>query len=58
MLEDKDWQIERGATPSEIAGLIAASANPPPDDYLSYMNFSNGGEGPPSIDPLWLVQHS
>lgn len=55
MLEDKDWQIEVGATASEIAGLIAASANSLPDDYLSYLKFSNGGEGPLSIDPLWLV---
>ncbi|WP_121629809.1 SMI1/KNR4 family protein [Tropicibacter alexandrii] len=55
MLEDKDWQIEAGATESEIAGLIAASAHPLPADYLSYLNFSNGGEGPLSIDPQWLV---
>ncbi len=58
MLEDKDWQTEAGAAASEIAGLIAASANPLPDDYLSYLNFSNGGEGPLSIDPLWLVLDS
>lgn len=55
MLEDKDWQIQAGAAASEIAGLIAASAHPLPADYLSYLNFSNGGEGPLSIYPLWLV---
>jgi hypothetical protein len=55
MLEDKDWKIETGAEASEIASLIAASAHPLPDDYLSYLSFSNGGEGPLSIHPLWLV---
>lgn len=55
MLQEKDWQIQVGAAANELADLIAVSANPLPDDYLSYLNFSDGGEGPLSIHPLWLV---
>jgi hypothetical protein len=55
MLEDKDWQTQMGSPADELADLISASSNPLPDDYLSYLNFSNGGEGPLGVDPLWLV---
>ena len=55
MLEGKDWQAKAGATAVELADLIAASGNTLPDDYLSFLSFSNGGEGPLSVDPLWLV---
>jgi hypothetical protein len=57
MLEGKDWQIKAGATAVELADLIAATGNILPDDYLSFLSFSNGGEGPLSIDPFWLVLH-
>ncbi len=55
MLEGKDWQAKAGATAVELADLIAASGNTLPDDYLSFLSFSNGGEGPLSVVPPWLV---
>ncbi|OYU37483.1 MAG: hypothetical protein CFE33_20680 [Pseudorhodobacter sp. PARRP1] len=55
MFKDKDWHVQIGAAPTELDDLMAASGNSLPDDYLSFLSMSNGGEGPLSIDPLNLV---
>ena len=46
MFKDKDWYVQIGAAPTELDDLMAASGNSLPDDYLSFLSMSNGGEGP------------
>ncbi len=55
ILRDIDWQKEAGATSAEISDLIAASEFALPNDYLSFLRLNNGGQGPLSVQPLWLV---
>lgn len=51
------WRGKAGATAAELADLAAASGWPLPDDDLSFLQVSNGGEGELSVPPLWLVLH-
>lgn len=51
------WRGKAGATATELADLAAASGWPLPDDDLSFLQVSNGGEGELSVPPLWLVLH-
>ena len=55
MLQGKEWQAKAGAPADQIADLIAASGNTLPDDYLSFLRHSNGGEGELCVHPFWLV---
>ena len=52
------WQPKAGAAHEELAKLVAASGVRLPQDYLAFLRLSNGGEGPLSVDPLWLVLDS
>ncbi|AUH32051.1 hypothetical protein [Paracoccus tegillarcae] len=58
MLIDKDRQTEAGGPAQELADLIDASKNAPPEDYLSFLTCSNGGQGGLSVQPLWLFLHA
>jgi len=53
-----DWQHRSGALTSEISDLIAASAFALPDDYLTFLSTSNGGEGSLSKGPFHAVLDS
>ncbi|MFN4157841.1 MAG: SMI1/KNR4 family protein [Gemmobacter sp.] len=55
MLERKDWQPQPGVPADDLDKLTAAAALALPEDYLSFLRVSNGGEGPLSVHPLWLV---
>ena len=57
-MKDKNWSTKAGAAAADIAELIAMSGNALPEDYLRFLRFSNGGEGPLSIQPFWLVLDS
>lgn len=39
----------------EIVTLADVSGNRLPVDYFDFLRFSNGGEGPLSVQPMWLI---
>lgn len=52
------WQPKAGAAHEELAKLATASGRTLPEDYLAFLRGSNGGQGPISVDPLWLILDS
>lgn len=52
------WQPKAGAAHEELAKLATASGPTLPEDYLAFLRVSNGGQGPLSVDPLWLILDS
>ena len=55
MHRQADWQTRAGATTEELADLVAVAGGVLPEDHLSFLRVSNGGEGPLSVQPFWLV---
>jgi hypothetical protein len=55
LLQDKDWEAASGATQDALDALIAASDTDLPSDYIAFLADSNGGNGPLSVHPLWLM---
>lgn len=53
MLEGKWFQVG-GASPEVLARLAAVSPVLLPESYFALLTFSNGGEGPLCVQPLWL----
>lgn len=54
MLEGREWHKAEGATAEALAALKALAPANLPDSYYSLLSFSNGGEGPLAVQPLWL----
>lgn len=54
MLDGREWRKAPGASLDEIAQLSAVSPIRLPESYLQLLRFSNGGEGPLAVQPLWL----
>ncbi|MFT3688814.1 SMI1/KNR4 family protein [Paenirhodobacter sp.] len=52
------WQPEKGAAGEDLAKMVAASRLALPEDYLSFLRVSNGGQGPLPVEPFWLVLDS
>ncbi len=54
MLTDRSWYKADGATDHAIQALVDEAPFVLPPAYLDLLRFSNGGEGPLSVQPLWL----
>src|SRR5690606_5415525 len=55
MLKRKNWQKKPGASGIALNRLASTSPFPLPESYLEFLAHSNGGEGPLSIQPGWLI---
>ena len=54
MFEARDWHAAAGASASAIEELRAAAPITLPEGYLRLLSFSNGGEGPLPVNPLYF----
>ncbi len=54
-LSDRDWTGSSAATPQALAALEEAAPVPLPASYYRLLEASNGGEGPISRQPCYLV---
>jgi hypothetical protein len=54
MLEGREWHKVEGASERAIAELREVAPRSLPESYFSLLSFSNGGEGPLPVQPLWL----
>ena len=54
MLEGREWHQVEGASAAAIAQLKAIAPVRLPDSYYALLSFSNGGEGPLPVQPLWF----
>ena len=54
MLEGRDWHAAAGASAGAIEELQAAAPICLPDSFLRLLSFSNGGEGPLPVNPLYF----
>jgi hypothetical protein len=50
----RDWQAKAPASEAEIAHLQSQARADLPLEYLELLRFSNGGEGPVALPPLWF----
>ncbi|CAN5685897.1 hypothetical protein BH11PSE6_BH11PSE6_27770 [soil metagenome] len=58
MLEGREWRKVQGASPEAIALLKSVAPVDLPESYFSLLSFSNGGEGPLAVQPLWFQLYS
>ena len=54
MLEGREWRKAEGASQEAIALLKSVAPVDLPESYFSLLSFSNGGEGPLAVQPLWF----
>ena len=54
MLEIQDWRKAEGASQAMLMELRQIAPLGIPESYFSLLAFSNGGEGPLQVQPLWL----
>ncbi|WP_313557340.1 SMI1/KNR4 family protein [Agrobacterium cavarae] len=54
MLNRFQWQKVAGAAPHAIDALKSVAPVDLPESYYSLLSFSNGGEGPLAVQPLWF----
>ncbi|HVI77884.1 MAG TPA: hypothetical protein VM715_06915 [Candidatus Acidoferrum sp.] len=50
----REWQAKAPASEVEIALLESQARADLPAEYLELLRFSNGGEGPLALPPLWF----
>jgi hypothetical protein len=57
ILEDTtaDWYRQAPAPEKAIQALIRESGLDLPEEYLTLLRYSNGGEGELAVEPLWFV---
>lgn len=55
MLAGKGWMRNAGASEADLNALKNAVSFELPDSYLALLRWSDGGEGPLPVQPLWLV---
>jgi hypothetical protein len=58
VLENREWHRVDGASAAAIARLRATAPASLPESYFALLTFSNGGEGPLPVQPLWLCLYS
>jgi len=51
---EREWRAEAPATEADIALLESKANRELPREYLELLRFSNGGEGPLALPPLWF----
>ncbi len=51
---DRDWHPAPKATEASLARLVAASPIELPSEYLRFLAYSNGGEGPLGLQPYYF----
>ena len=51
---DREWHGAAGATEASLARLVAASPVELPSEYLRFLAYSNGGEGPLGVQPCYF----
>lgn len=51
---DRDWRAVPGATEASLARLAAASPITLPNEYLRFLAYSDGGEGPLAVQPYYF----
>ncbi|HEX4737753.1 MAG TPA: SMI1/KNR4 family protein [Allosphingosinicella sp.] len=54
MFEGREWHRVECASAAAIAQLKAIAPASLPESYFALLSFSNGGEGPLPVQPLWL----
>ena len=54
MLEGREWRKVEGASSDAIAALKSIAPADLPESYYALLSFSNGGEGPLAVQPLWF----
>jgi hypothetical protein len=54
VLEDREWHGAEGASSAAVVLLNSVAPVDLPESYYSLLSFSNGGEGPLPVQPLWL----
>lgn len=54
MLQNREWRKVDGASTEAIAALKLVAPVDLPESYYSLLKFSNGGEGPLAVQPLWF----
>jgi len=50
----REWRAEAPASEAEIALLESNAKAELPREYLDLMRFTNGGEGPLALAPMWF----
>jgi hypothetical protein len=51
---EREWTAAAPASETELTDLISRARAELPAEYLSLLQFSNGGEGPLALPPLWF----
>jgi hypothetical protein len=54
ILRDADWNKKEPAQPELVQVLASASVGKLPNEYLSLLLYSDGGEGKLAIEPGWF----
>ncbi len=54
VLQNREWHKVEGASANAIAALKSLVPVDLPESYYLLLAFSNGGEGPLAVQPLWL----
>lgn len=54
MLPDREWHKAEGASVEAIDALKSVMPPDLPESYYSLLSFTNGGEGPLPVQPLWF----
>jgi hypothetical protein len=57
VLESREWHKVEGASSEAVALLKSVAPVDLPESYYSLLSFSNGGEGPLAVQPLWFCLH-
>lgn len=53
VLQNREWHKVDGASADAIAALKSLAPVDLPESYYALLTFSNGGEGPLAVQPLW-----
>lgn len=54
VLQNRKWHKVDGASADAIAALKSLAPVDLPESYYALLTFSNGGEGPLAVQPLWF----
>lgn len=54
ILKDRDWHREEPAGQKQVQDLIANAVPGLPQEYIAFLQFSNGGAGSLGIHPGWF----
>ena len=54
VLKNREWHKVDGASADAITALKSLAPVDLPESYYSLLSFSNGGEGPLAVQPLWF----